>query len=419
MQKPLSVSDLNEQIKAHLSMHFECVYVEGEVSNLTYHNSGHIYFSIKDESSMVSCVMFASNARYLKFRLENGQKILISGNISVYSPRGSYQVLCSKITQSGAGDLAVAYEQLKKELEQKGWFDKEHKKLIPKFPKKIGVATSDSGAAIEDMKKILNQRYPLCEMIIAPTIVQGEGASGDIVKSIEFLDKQNCDVIIAGRGGGSIEDLWAFNTKEVAMAFYNAKTPIISAVGHESDYLISDLVADLRASTPSNAIELALPDINELRIMLDEYLDTFERICSNIINTKTHKFDTIKEHIEYFNPIKKIQLSKDSVDVLNEQFDNYFSLLLEGYENSLRHIYSLFKPRFENFISHKTHILLQMSELLDIANPKNKIKDGYAQIIKNNKITKLQDLNNGDNFELLASNTKIEAKVIKTSYIKS
>ncbi len=419
MKKPLSVSDLNEQIKAHLNMHFSSVYVEGEVSNLTYHNSGHIYFSIKDKSSTISCVMFSNNTRYLKFKLENGQQILISGNISVYSPRGSYQILCSKITTSGIGDLSIAYEQLKKELQESGYFDEAHKKPIPKYPKKIGIVTANSGAAIEDMKKILQQRYPLCDMVLVPTIVQGQSAYSDIVSSIEFLDKQKCDVIIAGRGGGSIEDLWAFNTKEVALAFYNAKTPIISAVGHESDYLISDLVADLRASTPSNAIELALPDINELRIMLDEYLDTFERICSNIINIKTHKFDTIKEHIEYFNPIKKIQLSKDSVDIVNEQFDNYFSLLLEGYENNLSHIYSLFKPRFENFISHKTHILLQMNELLDIANPKNKIKDGYAQIIKNNKITKLQDLNNGDNFELLASNTKIEAKVIKTSYIKS
>jgi exodeoxyribonuclease VII large subunit len=275
MNSPLSVSALNEQIKALLETTLANVYVEGEISNLTYHNSGHMYFSIKDEKSTISCVMFRGNAQYLKFRLEVGSKVVISANVTVYVPRGNYQLICSKIEPSGIGALALAYEQLKTKLQIKGYFDSSLKKQLPKFPKIIYVATSNTGAAIEDMKKVLAHRYPLAKMVLIPTLVQGDGAKESIVNAIKKADRLTTydDILIVGRGGGSIEDLWSFNEECVADAIYEANIPIISAVGHESDFVISDFVADIRASTPSNAIEISTPDINELRQYCDSLSD--------------------------------------------------------------------------------------------------------------------------------------------------
>lgn len=276
MNQPISVSTLNNQIKSLLETTFIGVYVEGEISNLTYHNSGHIYFSIKDESSTISCVMFRGNAQYLKFRLEVGQKITVSGSITAYIPRGNYQLMCSKIEPSGKGSLALAFEQLKEKLQKEGLFDISLKKRLPKYPKKIVIVTSPTGAAIEDMKKVATNRWPLCKLILIPTLVQGEGAKFDIVDSIKKADSLSPDLIIVGRGGGSIEDLWAFNEEIVARAIFETTTPIISAVGHESDFLISDFVADVRAATPSNAIEIALPDKNEHFIYLDNLYQEFD-----------------------------------------------------------------------------------------------------------------------------------------------
>ncbi|HFU76131.1 MAG TPA: exodeoxyribonuclease VII large subunit, partial [Arcobacter sp.] len=249
MFKPLSVSELNTQIHSLLETTFSNIIVEGEISNLTYHNSGHIYFSIKDDKSTLSAVMFRGNANRLKFRLEVGQKIIITGSISVYVPRGNYQILCTKVEPSGVGELALAYEQLKTKLQIKGYFDQAIKKPLPEFPKNIFIVTSNTGAAIEDMKKILTHRFPLAKMILIPTIVQGENAKFDIASNIKYADaiaqEQEASLIIVGRGGGSIEDLWGFNEEIVADAIFEAKTPIISAVGHESDFVISDFVADL------------------------------------------------------------------------------------------------------------------------------------------------------------------------------
>lgn len=288
MNSPISVSVLNEQIKGILETTFSNVYVEGEVSNLTYHNSGHIYFSIKDDkipqergqTSTISCVMFRGNAQYLKFKLEMGQKIVISGNLTVYTPRGNYQLLASKIEPSGVGALSLAYEQLKTKLQIKGYFDKSIKKQLPSFPDELYIITSNTGAAIEDMKKVLSHRYPLAKMILLTTLVQGESAKESIVKNIRKADylasaNDKKSIIIVGRGGGSVEDLWAFNEEIVADTIFESSTPIISAVGHENDFVISDFVADLRASTPSNAIEISTPDINELRVYVDSISNDF------------------------------------------------------------------------------------------------------------------------------------------------
>jgi len=297
LQSAISVSELNNQIKGLLETTFSSVYVEGEISNLTYHNSGHIYFSVKDSKSTISCVMFAGNARYLKFRLEVGMKIIISGSITVYTPRGNYQLLCKQIDPSGVGSLALAYEQLKIKLQAKGYFDKSIKKELPSYPKSIAIVTSNTGAAIEDMKKISQNRWPLTKLILVPTLVQGNGAKEDIVNSIKIADKLNVDIIIVGRGGGSIEDLWAFNEEIVANAIYEANTVIISAVGHESDFVISDFVADIRASTPSNAIELSLMDKTEQLLYIDDLRNNINHKMKSIIAQKEVTLNNISQPV--------------------------------------------------------------------------------------------------------------------------
>lgn len=391
----MTVSTLNNQIKALLETTFIGVYVEGEVSNLTYHNSGHIYFSIKDANSTISCVMFRGNAQYLKFRLEVGMKITISGSITAYVPRGNYQLLCTKIEPSGQGSLAVAFEQLKKKLQEQGFFSPENKKQLPKYPKHIVLVTSPTGAAIEDMKKVAQQRWPLARFTLIPTLVQGEEAKFDIVDSIKKADALKADVMIVGRGGGSIEDLWAFNEEMVAIAIYEALTPIISAVGHESDVLISDFVADLRAATPSNAIELALPDANEHRIYLDslaqQFNDAFKRVLF-------HK----EQHIEH---VKKL-FEQNSFERKFEFIQKEILLIKEGFSKSLQSI------------CHQKQLQLNMlKDNFEINNPDTKNKDGYVQISKEEKIISLHDVNVDDIISLQTSKNIAQCKVIENNKI--
>src|SRR5574344_1757111 len=265
---PISVTTLNTQIKSLLETTFMQVLVSGEISNLTNHSSGHIYFSIKDENSTISCVMFKGNTKYLKFQLENGQKVQVTGNITVYVQRGNYQLLCTKIEPDGIGSLALAFEQLKTKLQAKGYFEQSIKKSFPKYPKKIAIVTSATGAAIEDMKKVATNRWNLVELILIPTLVQGEG---------------------------SIEDLSSFNSELVADANYEEKIPIISAVGHEIDYLISDFVADARAATPSNAMEMALPAKTEHLLYVDSFINEFENRLKNIFQTKENDLNSMKK----------------------------------------------------------------------------------------------------------------------------
>jgi len=399
---PLSVSDLNNQIKTVLDTTFSNVYVEGEISNLTYHNSGHIYFSIKDDKSMISCVMFRGNVQYLKFRLEVGAKVIITGNLTVYAPRGNYQLLCTKISPSGVGELTLAYEQLKAKLQIKGYFNKDIKKTLPKFPDTIYVVTSNTGAAKEDMKKVLAHRYPLSKMVLIPTLVQGETAKDDIVKNIKLADKLALEnsthpIIIVGRGGGSIEDLWAFNEECVADAIYQVNTPIISAVGHESDFVISDFVADIRASTPSNAIEISTPDINELRIYLDNISDTFKNRFQNIILQKEQIVQNYKKHFAQHSLEKRFSLTQSNISQLKEQY----------------------KRVFEHIINKKQQYLENMKNLYTLNEPSKKDKKGYAQISKDNSIVKLESLNLDDIIEIQDSKVSIECKVVsKMSHSK-
>jgi len=378
LNSPISVSTLNVQIKSLLETTFIQIYVEGEISNLTYHNSGHIYFSVKDESSTISCVMFKGNTKYLKFQLENGLKIIITGSLTVYAPRGNYQLLCNKIEPSGIGSLSLAFEQLKTKLEAKGYFERSRKKVLPRYPKKIAIVTSPTGAAIEDMKKVATHRWSLVEFILIPTLVQGEGASLDIANSIKYADKLNCDIMIVGRGWGSIEDLWAFNEEIVANAIYEAKTPIISAVGHEVDYLISDFVADIRAATPSNAIEIALPDINEHRIYLDSLENEITNRFKNILFNKEQELKNMKKLFE-----------QNSIETKFNFIQTQINFIKSSLKINLN----------QKFLSYQNQIDLLKSNYLS-NHPDKKEKNGFVQISKSNKVINLADLKIGDEIEL-------------------
>src|SRR5574344_242137 len=329
---PISVTTLNTQIKSLLETTFMQVFVSGEISNLVTHSSGHIYFSIKDDNSTISCVMFKGNTKYLKFQLENGQKVQITANITVFVPRGNYQLLCTKIEPDGIGSLALAYEQLKTKLQAKGYFEQSIKKPLPKYPKKIAIVTSATGAAIEDMKKVASSRWNLVELILIPTLVQGNGSIEDIAKNIKFADSLNCDIIVVGRGGGSIEDLWSFNSELVADAIFEAKTPIISSVGHETDVLISDFVADIRASTPSNAMEIALPDKNEHLLYLANFINEFENRFTTIFQKKQIELENLKKLFAQNSIEAKIFFVQSQIKLIKENFNTIFSQKLNIYQ---------------------------------------------------------------------------------------
>ena len=383
MTQAISVSTLNTQIKSLLETTFINVYVEGEVLNLTYHNSGHIYFSVKDQNSTISCVMFRGNAKYLKFQLEVGQKIVISGTITVYTPRGNYQLLCNKIEPSGQGALALAYEQLKNKLQEKGYFNPEYKKTLPKYPKKIALVTSATGAAIEDMKKVALHRWPLVELILIPTLVQGEDAKFDIVNSINYANTLDVDIVIVGRGGGSIEDLWVFNEEIVANAIFESKKPIISAVGHEVDFLISDFVADIRAATPSNAIEIALPDINEHRQYIDSLNMDLQNRYKNVLIHKNNELHNMFKLFEQNSIESKFNFINEQINILKQSYKNYFNQIINTNQNRI----NILNDSFES------------------NNPSKKEKNGYAQISLNNKIIDLEDLKVNDNITLQSPKT--------------
>lgn len=336
----LTVTQVNTYIKAILdeNVHLKNIYIVGEISNfLHYFRSGHMYFTLKDENSQLKAVMFSSNASRLKFKPNDGMKVLCRGRISVYDKDGNYQLYVDDMQPDGIGTLAIAFEQLKEKLSKEGLFDEVYKKPVPKFPRKIGVATSDMGAAVEDIKNITKRRYPIAELVIVPTVVQGDSAPDDICKSIKILDcRDDIDVIIVGRGGGSLEDLWAFNTEQVARAVFECNTPIISAVGHETDYTICDFVSDLRAPTPSAAAELAVPDSSALISYLDDIKNRLSSLLYNKIDKEYQKLDNLLINTPLENMNDYINQKSDDLEVLQTRLFDGFSYLLEQKSNDLK-----------------------------------------------------------------------------------
>ncbi len=393
--KILSVSQVNMYIKALLDEipQVKNVYICGEISNFKhYYNSGHMYFTLKDDKSQLKAVMFKSDNYRLKFTPENGMKVICFGQVGVYERDGVYQLYCRDMQPDGVGALTIAFEQLKAQLSEEGLFDEEHKKAIPKYPQKIGVATSKMGAAVEDIKNVISRRYPLCEIIIVPTMVQGESAAQDIADSIRFIDENlGVDTIIVGRGGGSLEDLWAFNTETVARAVYACKTPIISAVGHETDFTICDFVSDLRAPTPSAAAELAVPEIKSLIFQLNNFSVSIEKSLDFKISQCENN---IKRYKDYF--------SKSNVDLFYSNIQDKMAQYNEKLKDSVTRI-----------IENQTNILSKNIGMLDNLSPLKILSRGYS-VVKNEKSDILIDSANvsvGDNVEIILSNGAFKATV--------
>lgn len=339
----------------------QSIYISGEISNFKhYYQSGHMYFTIKDEKSQLKCVMFSSDNSRLRFEPQNGMKVICFGKLGVYERDGVYQLYVRDMQPKGTGELQIAFEQLKQKLEAEGLFDGKHKKHIPKYPEKIGIASSNMGAAKEDMKSVISRRFPLCEVISLHTIVQGENAPADIADSIRRLDKMGVDIIIVGRGGGSIEELWAFNTEEVARAVFECNTPIISAVGHETDYTICDFVADLRAPTPSAAAELAVPDITSERMNINNFEITLESLINNIIVSKKAELDS---------------LIKNSALMDSDKFFDNISAKLNEYDYKM-------KTAVSSVVTKKESRLLQLASMLNALSPLAIMSRGYAIVSK-------------------------------------
>ena len=292
----LSVCDLNNYIKNAFENDrlLSAVTVRGEISNFVNHRSGHMYFSLKDEESQIRAVMFRSKAIGLKFLPENGMKVTVHGSVAVYTRDGSYQIYVNTMQPDGVGALYLAYEQLKNKLRDEGLFDEEHKKPIPKMPGRIGVITASTGAAIRDILTVTERRYPLADIYVYPALVQGEGAEDDLIAGVDYFDRSSLvDVVIIGRGGGSIEDLWAFNSERLARRIYDASVPIISAVGHETDFTICDFVSDMRAPTPSAAAELAVPDRTELLRYVDYCSERLDTALIRKLDKCAERFDSL------------------------------------------------------------------------------------------------------------------------------
>ncbi len=336
MESILSVSEITGLIKQTLEENFSEVSVIGEISNFKAHVSGHWYFTLKDSNAQVSCTMWRGINNYVFFTPQDGMKVIITGKITVYPPRGSYQIDVRSMKPAGIGELQAAFEKLKQKLSAEGLFDEQFKKPIPKFPQKIGIVTAIDGAAFQDMKSIASRRYPLVELVIASSKVQGEGAAAEIAENIKLLNKQDdIDVIIVGRGGGSLEDLWAFNEEIVARAIFDSQIPIISAVGHEIDFTISDFVADLRAATPSAAMELATPSKDELFAFIGEFSDYFPEKMLEIVSNYNDEIDQVISSYGFRVPFDIVKNKMQLLDNLIYRFQNNFDIKLSDQKKDL------------------------------------------------------------------------------------
>ena len=361
MEKVFGVSQINTYVKNLFLADYllSKVQIKGEVSNCKYHSSGHIYFTLKDENAALKCVMFSTaRASGLDFKMQDGQSVIVSGSIKVYERDGVFQLYANSVKLDGAGNLYEQYEKIKQKLYEEGLFDFEKKKEIPAYPKRVGIVTAKTGAALQDILNIAKRRNPYVQLILYPAKVQGEGAAKTIVDGIKTLDQMSVDTIIIGRGGGSIEDLWAFNEEIVARAIYAAKTPIISAVGHEIDNTISDYAADLRAPTPSAACELAIPDVVSIEKSVVLYEDKLKRAMLRKIENKKTELSMLSAKLEYLNPKNQLMEKRLLCDRLYDQLEAVMGQKVKKYR-------------------HQCEIL---RERLNGASPTNKLKKGYAYV---------------------------------------
>lgn len=410
----ITVTQLTRYIKYKIDNdpHLTEVYLKGEISNFKAHTRGHFYFTIKDENSRINAVMFSTYAKDVKFDIQDGMKVLVTGKISVYEATGGYQIYVDSIQEDGLGNLYVAFEQLKKKLEQEGLFDEKHKKPIPKIPNRIGIITAPTGAAIKDILSTIKRRWPLAETILFPSLVQGAEAATDIVRNIELTKNYDLDVLIVGRGGGSIEDMWCFNEEIVARAIYDLDTPVISAVGHEIDFTISDFVADLRAPTPTGAAEMAVPDIRDITKLLNQIDIRLLNSTQNIIEIRKEKLNKLDSAYVLKNPLAIYEIK-------GQKFDNLFDRLINTFNNKIttnKNKIELIDNRLANTIvinlkNNKNEFTKLLSKL-EVLNPLLTIKRGYSVVRKDNKvISSVKDIKKSDNLELELKDGKINVEV--------
>jgi len=415
--KYLSVTAINKYLKYKFDNDNNLinVYLKGEISNLKFHTTGHLYFSIKDENSKINAIMFSSSAKKLNFKPVDGSKVLIQGRISVYESSGSYQIYVNEMLEDGVGNLYIAFEKLKRKLASEGLFDEKIKKKIPKIPSRVGIVTAPTGAAIKDIISTIKRRYPICETILFPSLVQGEQAATDIVKNIKRAEDYNLDVLIVGRGGGSIEDLWPFNEEIVARAIYECNIPVISAVGHEIDFTIADFVADMRAPTPTGAAEMAVPNISDLINTLDNLKIRLNEAINSKINYKKLYLDSVKNSFVIKNPLIMYENKKQKLDSLLDNLSNIFL----NYITNNRHKLEILKNNYilNNPIvlyKDKKNNLSNLIEKLELVNPMGILKRGYSLTYQNDIIIKnIKDVNIEKELIIKLQDGKITTKVIK------
>lgn len=436
-EKYLKISDLNDYIKVMFDENsfLRKIYLKGEISNFKNHTRGHLYFTLKDETSRISAVMFYNNALSLKFKPEDGMNVLVSGRISCYPAQGTYQIYVETMEMDGLGNLYVEYEKLKKKLASEGLFDVRFKKPIPKYPKKIGIITASTGAAIRDILSTIKRRYPICETILFPSLVQGASAAPEIVHQIKRANEFDLDVIICGRGGGSIEDLWAFNEEIVARAIFESRIPIISAVGHEVDFTIADFVADLRAPTPTGAAEMAVPTKYDIEVLLKEKKSRLNTLIKNNLKSKTEKIKSLKKSFVLKNPMSLYELKEQKLDTLIDGLNKGIQKRIVENENRLHILkesyvlkrplasFELSKNQIENyqvkvtqfmkaFLEKKSHEEQLLVNTLKLVNPLNILDKGYSLVAKENKIIKdSSDLALEDKINIKLSKGEITAIV--------
>ena len=393
MKTIYSVGQVNRYVRNMFTQDYilKKIYVKGEVSNCKYHPSGHIYFSLKDETGLLSCVMFAGQRRGLAFRMKDGDRVVVGGAVDVYERDGRYQMYAREITLEGAGALYERFLALKAELEEMGMFAPEYKQPIPRFIQKLGVVTAPSGAAVQDIRNISLRRNPYLQIILYPALVQGDGAADSIVQGIRMLDGAGVDTIIVGRGGGSIEDLWAFNEEKVARAIFECRTPIISAVGHETDFTIADFAADLRAPTPSAAAELAVDDFAQVMHTIDNYRERFRRDMRERIEYQKVRLEQYKLRLKYLSPESRLRDNRQ---------------ILADYDDALR---SAMKNKLQQY-RHRLGIYLERYQGMS---PLAKLNQGYSFVADQDGrgITSVEQVKSGDRVEISVTDGVIRAEV--------
>lgn len=393
MKNIFSVGQINRYVKNMFTQDFilQKIYVKGEVSNCKYHTSGHIYFSLKDETGVLSCVMFAGHRRGLAFRMKDGDRVVVGGAVDVYERDGRYQLYAKEISLEGAGALYERFLALKTELEEMGMFAQEYKQPIPAFIHRLGVVTAPTGAAVQDIRNISLRRDPYLQIILYPALVQGEGAADSIVRGIHMLDQAEVDVIIVGRGGGSIEDLWAFNEEKVARAIFECRTPIISAVGHETDFTIADFVADLRAPTPSAAAELAVADFRQILQNIAGLRDRMQKAMQRMAELGRAQLMQYQMRFQYLNPEAKLRDNRQRLADLDE----------------------LLRRAMKNRIAEERHMLGIYLERYRGLSPLYKLNQGYSFVSdrEGNGIISTKQVHSGDLLEISVTDGVIKAEV--------